>query len=560
MVNNLLILKRKFKIQFPILCLCIIYIKSITQDLKVKKLPFLTINKNNIDLPLRKLSLPSDVYGSAFGLNYYYTNLYLGEEMKKQTYILDTGSTITTAPCQPFCTKCGNHLNSYHNVEDSKIISCSDEKCKLVKSYCGTGNKCSFKTSYSEGSSIKGIYINELIRFGEDYKLRNGSFAPIGCTTSEDHLFFTQKADGIMGLANNENNFISVLNKVGAIDSSIFGLCFAQMGGYFSIGEINTTYHREKITYLDMEIYSFFYSISMDKIFVNDQKINKYEKNKYSLIIDSGTTISYFPDNIFNEIVDKIQLICNSYENKNECGKYDYDNDYGPCFLFDSLNKIDEAINKYWPNIIFILENYHYKWTPSQYLFNDTNKKKIRGCMGFNRGGGSRFTMGSTWMIGHEIIFDRKNNRIGIVEANCDKNNKTNKSMNYIGIEKGYYNEEIEQNNNNTESISLIDFIFNETMLIFYIIISLILFVIIIYLVVVLIHFKKRKTNPWLWFIEKEYNDEENNLIPIKYDIVDSSNKNSQSNNNKEFSAVFLADSQNNNNEIKNSKYSKINT
>ena len=221
---------------------------------------------------------------------------------------------------------------------------------------------------------------------------------------------------------------------------------------------------------------------------------------------------------------------------------------------------MDKAINKYWPNIIFILENYHYKWTPSQYLFNDTNKKKIRGCMGFNRGGGSRFTMGSTWMIGHEIIFDRKNNRIGIVEANCDKNNKTNKSMNYIGIEKGYYNEEIEQNNNNTESISLIDFIFNENMLIFYIIISLILFLIIIYLVVVLIHFKKRKTNPWLWFIEKEYNDEENNLIPIKYDIVDSSNKNAQSNNNKEFSAVFLADSQNNNNEIKNSKYSKINT
>ena len=150
--------------------------------------------------------------------------------MKKQTYILDTGSTITTAPCQPYCTKCGKHLNSYHNVENnSKIINCSDEKCRLVKSYCGNGNKCSFKTSYSEGSSLEGIYINELIRFGEDYNLKIGSYSPIGCTTSETHLFFTQKADGIMGLANTENNFIFILEKVGAINNSIFSLCFAQM-------------------------------------------------------------------------------------------------------------------------------------------------------------------------------------------------------------------------------------------------------------------------------------------------------------------------------------------
>ena len=118
--------------------------------------------------------------------------------MKKQTYILDTWNTITTSP-QPFCTKCGKHLNAYHNLEDSKIISYSDEKYKLIKSYCGIENKCSFKTSFSEGSSIKGIYLNELILFGEDYKLRNWSFAPIGCTTSEENLFSTQKADFIMG-------------------------------------------------------------------------------------------------------------------------------------------------------------------------------------------------------------------------------------------------------------------------------------------------------------------------------------------------------------------------
>ena len=555
MANYLINIKKIIQIQIYIFFFCIYYIKSIMQNIKIKKLPYLTINKNNSDLPLRKLSIPSNVYGSAFGLNYYYANLYLGNDMKKQTYILDTGSTITTAPCQPYCIKCGNHLNSYHNVEDnSKIISCSDEKCKLVKSFCGNGDKCSFKTSYTEGSSLEGIYINELIRFGEDYDIKNGANAPIGCTTSENHLFFTQIADGIMGLANNDNNFIYILKKVGAIDNNIFGLCLAQMGGYFSIGEINTTFHREDITYLKMDKNSFFYSVNMNNIFINNLKISNYDKNKYSLIIDSGTTISYFPKEIFNEMVDKTKAICNSYGIKNACGKYEYDKDFGPCFSFESLEKMEEAIYIYWPNITFLLEDYKYKWTPDEYFFNVTNKMKIIGCMGFNNGNGKRIIMGSTWMIGHEIIFDRTNKKIGVVEANCDKNN--NKTMNFIGIEKGYKEDMYEANI--PEKITLSDYIFNEKLLSFYIITSIILFLIIIYLVVVLIYFKRRKRNAWLWFIKKEENDEDNNLIPIRYDINDHSNKSEK--NSTEFSTVFLSESNNNNiKELKNSKYSKIN-
>ena len=550
-------IKKYSTIQYFLISLCANYIKSITQDIQIKKLPYLTINENNEDVPLRKLSIPSNVYGSAFGLNYYYTNLYLGEEMKKQTYILDTGSTITTAPCQPYCTKCGTHLNSYHVIKNnSKIISCLDEKCKLVKSFCGKENKCSFKTSYSEGSSIEGIFINELIRFGEDYELKNGVFAPIGCTTSENHLFFTQKADGIMGLANNENNIISVFYKIGVIENNIFGLCLAQIGGYFSIGDINTTFHREEITYLKMEKNSFFYSLNMNNIYINNRLITKYNQNRHTLIIDSGTTISYFPEEIFNEMVDKIKTICNSFENKNGCGKYEYDKDFGPCFSFESVEKLDDAIYQYWPNISFILGNYQYKWTPDEYIFNITNKMKVMGCMGFNKGNGKRFTLGSTWMIGHEIIFDRKNNKIGVVEANCDKNN--NKTMNYLGIEKGY-NDEMLDNNNNYESISLFDYILNENLLKFYIIVSIILFLVIVYLVIVLIHFKRRKRNAWLWFMEKDDINEDDNLIPIRYDINDSSNKNEK--NDKNYSKVFLSDSDNNNNkEIKNSKYSKINS
>ena len=102
------------------------------------------------------------------------------------------------------------------------------------------------------------MFVNKLIKFGDENNLSEGHYAPIGCTTTETHLFLTQRADGIMGLANNDYNFVSLMYKVGAIKENIFGLCLAQIGGYFSIGEINTTYHKEKINYVKMEWRSIF--------------------------------------------------------------------------------------------------------------------------------------------------------------------------------------------------------------------------------------------------------------------------------------------------------------
>lgn len=290
--------------------------------------------------------------------------------------------------------------------------------------------------------------------------------------------------------------------------------------------------------------------------------------NKYTLIIDSGTTISYIPNEIFNEIIDNINLICDNYENKKSCGNYEYHRDFGACFNFDSDEKMQEAIDKYWPTIIFILDSYKYNWRPNEYFFNATSKKGIKGCLGFNRADGKRITMGGTWMIGHEIIFDRKNQKIGIVEANCAKNinNKTeNKTMNSIGIEKGY-NEDVLNENNDVVYPSLMDFIFNEKMLRFYIIISIILFLVIIYLIMVLINFQKRKSNAWLWFMgtTEENNTiattEDNNLIPVKYDVVDTSgDKNTNEKKDKNYTKVFLADPINNNNEaMKISNYNQI--
>ena len=48
-------IKKYSTIQYFLISLCANYIKSITQDIQIKKLPYLTINENNEDVPLRKL-------------------------------------------------------------------------------------------------------------------------------------------------------------------------------------------------------------------------------------------------------------------------------------------------------------------------------------------------------------------------------------------------------------------------------------------------------------------------------------------------------------------------
>jgi hypothetical protein len=64
---------------------------------------------------MRNLEVTTPIYGNTSVLNYYFVNLYIGTPSIKQSLIIDTGSLLTTIPCQPFCESCGRHINSYYN-------------------------------------------------------------------------------------------------------------------------------------------------------------------------------------------------------------------------------------------------------------------------------------------------------------------------------------------------------------------------------------------------------------------------------------------------------------
>ena len=432
---------------------------SLSISLKINQvsLPILSLNQSISNSSLRNLS-EQYVYGSAFKINYYYSNLYLGEDMQKQGYILDTGSTITTATCDPLCKHCGLHISPHYNSEnlDKKIILCTDPLCKEVSSKCNFSSHpkdCSFVISYSEGSSLHGVYINEIVRFGNDYKNQTGHQIPIGCTTDENHLFFTQDANGIMGLANNENNFVELLYKHGAIENNIFSLCFAQLGGLFNIGEINNKTHIENMTYVPMLLdRGKYFGVNIVSISVNNHTIQNYEQYTYNIFIDSGTTICYINDKIFDEILTLMKKDCAKYPSPNACGEYQYHSDYGHCFYFKTTDELDFAVYNYWPTIHFYLNSYDYNWRPKYYVFNITTNKKPGACMGINKYSGTKITLGSSWIIGHDIVFDRKKKLIGIAEANCSINEEINKTSG-LELVKDDYRLKINITNNTSNVI-----------------------------------------------------------------------------------------------------------
>ena len=422
---------KKFLQIFYILLNIILSFNSISTEIKIISNPYSTISnlKNSKNSKLRNLA-EQYIYGSAFKLNYYYTNIYLGDDMQKQGLILDTGSSITTATCSPLCQKCGNHISPPYDIKkEKKIISCSEEKCKMVSSKCDNSTKsnCTFKISYSEGSSLEGVYVNEIIRFGENYTQQEGKYIPMGCTSSETHLFYKQEVNGIMGLCNNEKNFVDILYKFGAIKRNMFSLCYAKLGGIFTLGEINYKLHTENITFLPMKTdRDKYFGLDVKSIFVNDKKVENYNYGIYNVFIDSGTTISYFNNLICDGIVKIMMDECAKFKKKDACGKYEYLSDFGFCYTFNNTNDLDYAVKNYWPTIHFNLNGYDYKWTPERYSFNITNKNKIGACMGFAKTSGNKITLGSTWLIGHDIIFDREKKLLGFAEANCFQNKNLN--------------------------------------------------------------------------------------------------------------------------------------
>ena len=382
-----------------------------------------------------------NVKGNSDNLYFYYITLFMGNKKENQSFIIDTTSSITTSPCT-LCASCGDHLNEYYIINDtSSIIDMNSTECDYLPNiFNGTiefkvnkyfeERNCKFYSEL-ENEKIFGLYLEHSVSFesilsninndenDEDYISEENEFQlPIGCSLKETGFLQTTLSDGVVGLNNNNKSFVSMLYRKELITNNLFSLCLNREGGYLSLGEIDTKYHIcPEIKFIDYNQSKEAYEVETEKIVIKDIEI----QTNYTSIINSASTFSYFPEIIFNNISMAFFAACSEYDG--QCGKLKRIEGYGICSDFKTNNDSIKAIKYIFPLIKINFKNYVFNWEPKDYSLNFSYKNKFRICFGIDTEKDlDKIILGTNFMHGHDIIFDRENGKIGFCEASCGRN------------------------------------------------------------------------------------------------------------------------------------------
>ena len=228
-----------------------------------------------------------------------------------------------------------------------------------------------------------------------------------------------------MGINNDKGSFINVLRKLKIIDKDIFSLCFGPEGGYMALGEIDTKFHLENdIKYIPLVNTSNNYLFYIDGILVGNTKVHKTSINAN---IDTGSTLSYFPKTLYNNIYAQFTKLCLDKKGNNLCGNFKWENGLGYCTIFKNYNTLLKKVKQYWPTLTFELyKNRLYIWKPLNYYYYDNKLNKPKACLGFLVHNQEVIILGQNFIHGHDVIFNLEKNILGYVPADCSRgtNNK----------------------------------------------------------------------------------------------------------------------------------------
>ena len=432
-----------------------------------EKKPTLTIKKERHLLPfplynisgsknIKNLKLHSKllqtVYSDSYSKNFYYTTLYLGDNKSRQTFLIDTGSSVMSSPCSP-CKECGAHKSpSYYDMQHKhKPLKCNSKICSLVPA-TNCDNKdiskflkksCSFNISTATGEGISGYYMRDIVYLETDVHLDRlplhrkvfRSYAlPVGCTTGEEGKYKELNTDGIMGMSNNPKSFISLLYNLRLINRNIFTLCFGLRGGYLSLGEVDSTHHKGTPQYIPLLTSNINYLVKVSSLTIGPEGKNVI-KTPLIASVETGNTISYLPSILYKSVTREFHKYCS--EPGRNCGNFTYSNEYGYCADFPNREVLFRAIFFIWPNITLNFENTIYLWKPVNYYYYHFDGKERKACLGFNYHSSDKIILGANFIHGHDIIFDRENKRLGFVPADCSRGNLIwNRVQNSLGLPK----------------------------------------------------------------------------------------------------------------------------
>ena len=218
---------------------------NITNNITI---PNITINisnstNNNTIKRYQSTSMIQSIYTDSVSNNYYYTILYIGRNLIRQAYLIDTDIDTLSSPCMS-CFFCNRNKTNYYLYPIKKIkrIKCDSEICSNILPSIGCPNpykskrydRCNFLSTKSNGDAMRGYFLKELVYFEDiraqynlsDNKIYRSRHIPIGCTKAEFGKYKNITVDGIMGLNNKKRSFVDILYKLKIIRRNLFSKIF----------------------------------------------------------------------------------------------------------------------------------------------------------------------------------------------------------------------------------------------------------------------------------------------------------------------------------------------
>jgi len=370
----------------------------------------------------------ANLYGNVAQYGYYFMDLWVGTPANQRTsVIVDTGSRLVGFPCTG-CEHCGSHIDKAFDF--SRSSSASWVGCESDTS-CSTGcveGHCAYSETYSEGSSVSGYFFEDDIELGDLEQKNPAVKVRLGCHMKENRLFYSQRANGIMGLAPGglgDTGSPTILTQLFAdkqhVKTSIFSMCLSEWGGRLTVGGYNGTSHRKggEIQWVRLRPahYHFVFPVGLTVGPVKDpegEAVAWGQRNLGVTIVDSGTTYTYFPVPLYDGIIKNIAAYCA---------------DHGGCAA-EKIDVVNAEGSECWklqdagrgpadfpPIGLHFEEGMRVDWQPTEYL----QERDDSGiwCSTFLGNNVFQTVLGISFMLRRDVIFDLESERLGLVPADC---------------------------------------------------------------------------------------------------------------------------------------------
>ncbi|CAK9155334.1 unnamed protein product [Ilex paraguariensis] len=331
-----------------------------------------------------------------------------------ETYpaIMDTGSDLIWTQCKP-CTQCFDQQTPIFDPEKSSSfskLSCSSDLCAALPiSTCDDG--CEYLYTYGDYSSTQGFMATETFTFGQ-VSVPNVGF---GCGEDNEGSGFTQGA-GLVGLGRGPLSLVSQL------EEPKFSYCLTSVDDtkastllMGSLAGVNTGGNAIKTTSLIKNpAQPSFYYLPLEGITVGDTLL-PIKKSTFALnedgsggmIIDSGTTITYLEESVFDLV--KKAFISHTKLQVDNSGSAGLD----LCFTLPSDSNTVEV-----PNLVFHFAGADLDLPGENYMIGDSSLGVVCLAMGSSSG---MSVFGNVQQQNMLVLHDLEKETLSFVPTQCDQ-------------------------------------------------------------------------------------------------------------------------------------------